>query len=869
MKCIKCGKVTFQNNIFNNSTVSELLNTSKVICNDIEISLVDDQVSYICPSCLEKNIMTKSEFFEEITRTETTKSGGTGTSSTSDSQSSSSGSSNNSSSASSSTSSSSSSASGSTSSASSNASSSSSSTAASSTSGNAKQTVSAASATTTPTTLSYTNSGNYSTDDISLPPYNELDYIIKRVSSVMNSSGSTLGSQIAGFSTHGLNLRGADSGLSSAISGVSGMFGASSKLSEIHGILKDVENKLRQMDSNYDLFVAAGYLDNFSDNNGELNILGSELTAEEQKEIFDSVNETLENNKDNTALDAETEGKIVGVAARAAITANNIDSAYVNGNELSGYAQTALNNMIDTVVKKYAKVKTFERTDGGGLFIEKPDKYTIGIPSTYHGQAMDTIIFFDDGGGYGAGGEKKYNNMTHGELDRTNFRTSTGQVDTLMSSNPNAIVAASRFGIERDTTEMLNIMSELGIQSNHTIVSGFSAGGNAAVTNAEKILKNYSNLRNVELLLLDTNNLDQVNKKTIKYLADNNVKVTTLNSLDEKYVKRKYHYLYDQGVDLSVIHTARTKSQIHITWHTDHKVMAFNDNLFGYMLGNDTAPLSSDNYGGAAYSYAHYNNQTTHLEAYLPTGKRGVVEQLANVSDGSDTSGGLVIDLSAPVNNNVDASKISIISPGTKLTENAKTTVNVGIDTFLKERGSSLEDYNNHITKSVQEAGYHTREGVVAAATSSIDYLYDGYGAKLPYYLANQKPTIFLSNGIASNVGSGGKSFDCSGFVTWALNNGGYTQNTKGNARSTITSFSDKIYSINSDFVGKPGDLIASNSHVQLIVATNVEKGTYTVAESRAGYGVVMKEYDMHSNEAHHGQTPVIVDMTPYYEGKS
>ncbi len=473
--------------------------------------------------------------------------------------------------------------------------------------------------------------------DIDLPTPAELDYVINKIASVKDTLGSALSAQISGFSTMGLDLGSAGRRLSSLTKSFNSVVGRGSTLDEAYSILKNVENKLREMDNNYDLYVAIDYLENINANGGNISLLGADVADADQQEIFSRLTQTLENNKDKLTVDASTGNTIVGLAAGATLTTdNNMATATVKDPTTLQAKNTSLNNMLNTLVKDYAGVKTFERKAGGGLFIEKDGSYAIGIPANYYGQAMDTIVFFDDGGGSGGVSGSRYDQCTSGKLDRTNFRTSTGQVDTLMASNPNTVVAASKFG-SKDIDEMLNVMDTVGINSNHTIVSGFSAGGNAAVYGAENILKNHTNLKNVELLLLDSNNLDQVSGKTIQYLADNNVKVTTLNSLEEKYVKRQYHYLTDKGIDLSVIHTDRTKDQINVSWHTDHKFMAFNDNIYGYLLGNNNAPTTSQSYG-SGYQYAHYNPTTSSLEAYTPQSNGSVIRLASGVNNVPEAS---------------------------------------------------------------------------------------------------------------------------------------------------------------------------------------------------------------------------------------
>ena len=68
-----------------------------------------------------------------------------------------------------------------------------------------------------------------------------------------------------------------------------------------------------------------------------------------------------------------------------------------------------------------------------------------------------------------------------------------------------------------------------------------------------------------------------------------------------------------------------------------------------------------------------------------------------------------------------------------KDTTNAQTLY-TPLSTYLPSKGTSVEELNQYIYDSVVANGVGTRAGVVAAAVSLINFLYDGAGVKLPYY---------------------------------------------------------------------------------------------------------------------------------------
>ena len=101
------------------------------------------------------------------------------------------------------------------------------------------------------------------------------------------------------------------------------------------------------------------------------------------------------------------------------------------------------------------------------------------------------------------------------------------------------------------------------------------------------------------------------------------------------------------------------------------------------------------------------------------------------------------------------------------------------LSTFLPSKGSSVEELNNYIHNNVMENGPGTRAGAVTAAVSLINFLYDGAGVRLPYYWGGQYDYIGVNPNFggytkASAHGEVHAGFDCSGFVSWAILNGGY-----------------------------------------------------------------------------------------------
>jgi len=222
-----------------------------------------------------------------------------------------------------------------------------------------------------------------------------------------------------------------------------------------------------------------------------------------------------------------------------------------------------------------------------------------------------------------------------------------------------------------------------------------------------------------------------------------------------------------------------------------------------------------------------------------------------------------------------------------KVTSGAKKSLDKPISEFLESNGSSLDEYNNFIKGNVMNAGVGTREAVVTAAVSMINFLYDNFDTKLPYYwykdgnVPSGIPSTFGTYApvqIDSN-GNGNfcyyRSLDCSAFVSWAIKNGGY-KFTKKTTSGFMGSFSgDSCDITNSNCIGQPGDLICSHiktekgysGHVQMIVAVEEDNGKYYIAESGgAAVGIGMVEYNMHT--PHSGRPTKILHMDSFYNNK-
>lgn len=172
----------------------------------------------------------------------------------------------------------------------------------------------------------------------------------------------------------------------------------------------------------------------------------------------------------------------------------------------------------------------------------------------------------------------------------------------------------------------------------------------------------------------------------------------------------------------------------------------------------------------------------------------------------------------------------------------------------LKDHHTTYKQFNESILNSVIKAGVGTRDGVVAAAVSLVAGLYENYQIRLPYTYGGQHG--YALNSAANPLGSSfygvdpswGKYIgnfylsgygpyhyygpDCSGFVMWALHNGGMKAYP---GTSTNYPSLGRNITLNGKRVGDPGDLMGHPGHIMLIVGVDDAKKVYYVAHASGG----------------------------------
>lgn len=188
------------------------------------------------------------------------------------------------------------------------------------------------------------------------------------------------------------------------------------------------------------------------------------------------------------------------------------------------------------------------------------------------------------------------------------------------------------------------------------------------------------------------------------------------------------------------------------------------------------------------------------------------------------------------------------LDPNNEYYSSLSFLINKSFSDFLSERGSSITEYDAYLYDKIGEAGIGTRDGVVSAAVTLIGSLAE-MGIKLNYQWGGKYyqlgtnsnwGTVADMSWLCDNYASAGytksvcttnykwTSFDCSGFVNWALRNG--MQDNSITQQYTSTSGGTSLSS--STAVCKPGGVLVSEGHIVLVVGTDDENKRYIVAES-------------------------------------
>lgn len=289
--------------------------------------------------------------------------------------------------------------------------------------------------------------------------------------------------------------------------------------------------------------------------------------------------------------------------------------------------------------------------------------------------------------------------------------------------------------------------------------------------------------------------------------------------------------------------------------------------LGSYVSKAESGGACSGNHGGGisqnglAYLETYENYDLNKMVDYYYNGKAKIVSIYKGFSGtGNGYSGDYPID------------------PNNELYTNNKFLIDKTLSDVLSDNGSSVEEFNGFLKSEVEKAGIGTRNAVIAAAVNLIGSLaekgyklnyqwggkYEAIGIKPDWgtYIYNsycdESYKLVNSNISVCHNNYSWKSFDCSGFVTWAIINGMQGKNSTGGIQVNQSNiFNSKATSLNPNkAVCKVGGVLQSSGHIVLVVEHDDANKQYIVAEStgsriNTGYGGVILSYYPYGKEGY------------------
>lgn len=247
--------------------------------------------------------------------------------------------------------------------------------------------------------------------------------------------------------------------------------------------------------------------------------------------------------------------------------------------------------------------------------------------------------------------------------------------------------------------------------------------------------------------------------------------------------------------------------------------------------------VEKDAYGRDVYGCGHGRGMGQIAAKYLSQEKGYTYDQILDFFYGSESEYNWSLASTNSSSSNCD----SATNNGNLQTLSSYTLKHDGLNVLNRTLTSSeIKEMNAYINENVDEAGYGTGVGVVAAGQSLV-YALQQKGYYLQYYWGGDRYSVGVGSRWGANVGitytDGGNptgpefGMDCSGFVSWSIRNGCNT-GFGGPIASEFMGYGSEI----SLSDAKPGDVIASSGHVMLIVKNNGDN-TVTIAEETYSSG--------------------------------
>lgn len=233
------------------------------------------------------------------------------------------------------------------------------------------------------------------------------------------------------------------------------------------------------------------------------------------------------------------------------------------------------------------------------------------------------------------------------------------------------------------------------------------------------------------------------------------------------------------------------------------------------------------------YYFSYENGMPNEENGYVSTNNRSIeVVRLPGTTYvwARDTDG----QFSAPKEVTISNDAL-LITSGSKY----KKLENTRLDTYLKNKGWSIQELNNLIIRSSRAAGLYSKDAAATSAVSLLTVLAQKYKIKLPYWNGG-KSWDFGADGSwgmykykkVKKIDYYYYGLDCSGFTTWAYVNAGANVKKEGYPAYFWGWQSKGLPFKESN--GDIGDFIVSGGHVKIIVGKT--DTAFIAAEANSSY---------------------------------
>lgn len=300
---------------------------------------------------------------------------------------------------------------------------------------------------------------------------------------------------------------------------------------------------------------------------------------------------------------------------------------------------------------------------------------------------------------------------------------------------------------------------------------------------------------------------------------------------------------YNSSINLTVYDNLNNSKSIKCNIvNNDGNNNGNNDGAYITSISNNgafvTIKTNSNNSTISGYYFSYSNKRPSKSGGYLATNRNQIeVVRLPGTTYVwvEDNKG----NINGPKTINLPISVMTIT-----MGSNKYYVLNQRISTFLNNNGSSIDEVDKLIARSVRAAGLNTKVGAATAGFALNIIMAQKFGIKLPYKYGTQHLAIGINSAWGMATSSGTYGFDCDGMVNWSYINAGI--GVKSNYLNTNTNYYLQCFNRDCSYRKSAieiGDILAKKGHVRIVIGKDGDK--IIVAEGYGtNVGVVINYHD-------------------------